>query len=93
MKRDAAARNKEKATGEQGRRERTRTVHTAPVQGTRTVHSAPVRPTGPCCTPVIVATFRHQVLVRLENRHLGRYCAGDLDLLSIPEWRKAKGLR
>lgn len=47
---------------------------------------------GVCCVPVLIGTFRRESLVALDNRHVGRRCAGKLDSVDIKEWRRAKGL-
>lgn len=46
-----------------------------------------------CCVPVLVATFRNERLAELNQRHVGRFCAGTLDPVDVKEWRSVRGLR
>lgn len=39
-----------------------------------------------CCKPSPDATFKNQTLVKLEARHIGKYCKGYVAPLSIVDW-------
>lgn len=76
-------------------------THKPPRKVTRKTVAAAVAPApvdellagaGVCCLPVLVGTFRRESLVALDNRHVGRRCAGKLDSVDIKEWRREKGL-
>lgn len=45
---------------------------------------------GVCCFPVTIGTFENEALVRLEQRHMGRRCAGKTEHVDIREWRHGK---
>jgi hypothetical protein len=64
-----------------------------PTRSGASAQAAQAASAAPCCSPVIVGTFRNQMLVSLEHRHLGRFCAGNTDKLDIAAWRAEKGLR
>lgn len=44
---------------------------------------------GVCCEPVTIGHFVDQKLVAVYKRHVGRRCAGDMDSMSVRDWRRS----